>query len=42
MYSTELRILLVLDKLQNNITGTPVLMIRAILNSASALGKEFL
>lgn len=42
MYYTELRMLLVLDKLQNNITASPALMIRAIPNYASALGGEFL
>lgn len=41
MYCTELSMLLVLDKLLNNITASPTLMIRAIPNYVSALGKEF-
>lgn len=40
MYCTELRILLVLDKLKNNITASPVLMTRAIPNYAWGLGQR--
>lgn len=40
MECTELSILLELDKLLNNKTASPALMIRAIPNYVSALGKE--
>lgn len=40
MYCTELRILLVLDKLKNNITTSPLLMTRAIPNYAWGLRQR--